>query len=370
MDSQIQQAVEIASSATNDENLKQQAFQFIDEIKSSNDGWQHCINLLTSNDSISPNVKFFIFQVLNERMPSLTNEQKVTLKDYLFNYLKKLISASQVEPAFLRNALAKTFSSVFVHATLVCYPTLLKDMLALARSTTPFNELATDCYLRTLIMIHQDIGDQMVLRDQERITRDNLLKDAIRDNDMVEMTTFWKEALQHFTNVAPSSKLSSDIINNTIQCIGSYVSWIEINLILSQDYLSILYQFLGNSHNDELRIATAGTFNEILHKKMAPVKKLELISFLNLGSIFTQMGVKGLNFDVSIAFAKLLNKVGIELVLVLDLSSNADLSNAEFRNMTTSKILELLPLIFDFLENEYDDISLEVFPFIGEFLLK
>ncbi|ODV88050.1 hypothetical protein CANARDRAFT_5355 [[Candida] arabinofermentans NRRL YB-2248] len=373
MDAQIQQAVDILSSGTNDENLKEQAFSFINQLKSSDDGWQHCVNLLTSNDSISPNVKFFIFQMLADRLPFMTNDQKLTLKEYIFGYLKKLISNNQVDPTYLRNGLAKTFALLFVHATLTCYQDTIKDLLQLTKVNggSEFNEIASDYYLRTLLMIHQEIGDQMILRDQETADRSTLLKDTIRANDMVTLTTSWKAMLQHFMKSNSSSTgLKADILDTAIQCIGSYVSWIEINLIIDREYLSILYQFMA-SNNDQHKIKTANTFNEILHKKMPPVKKLELISFLNLTAILNQMNIKSkdMDVDVNVAFAKLIEQIGSELVLVLDLSSNEELSNAEFKNLTISKILEIFPFIFDFLENEYDDVSLEVFPFISNFLL-
>ncbi|KAH3668078.1 hypothetical protein OGAPHI_001832 [Ogataea philodendri] len=368
MDQQILQAVDIASSASADAQLKQQALDFISQIKDSPDGWQQCLNLLTPNAQLSPNVKFFVFQVLDARLPFMTDSDKITVKDYLFVYLKSLVDSNTVEPAFLRNALSKTFGILFSYATLTCYPSLIKDLISLAQPGGTFNELATDYYLRVLLVIHQEIGDQTIAREREHHERSNLLKDSIRANDMVLMTESWKNILKTYSN--PDTQLKSDIINNTIHCIGEYISWIEINLILEQEYLGLLYQFLA-SPNTQHKITTAGCLNEILHKKMAPIKKLELINFLDLSSVLSQMDskAKDADFDVNIAFAKLVENIGSELVNVLDSSSNEELANADFKNLTIRKILDIFPLVFDYLENEYDDVALEIFPFIGNFLL-
>lgn len=372
MEAQIQQAVEIANSPSSDQILKEQALSFISQIKTSPEGWKSCLKLLQL-DSTSLNAKFFAFQVLDDRMPFLSNEDKLTIKEVTFTYLNSLISNNKIEPFFLRNALSKTLGLIFVHCTSTCYSTLIKDLLSLSynASTDSFNEIATDYYIRTLLVIHQEIGDQMITRDSRSQDQNNLLKDSIRANDMIDLTNIWKKILSKFTAISSDNKIVDEILNNTILCIGYYISWIEINLILDEQYMSFLYQFLSSNDNSKRRIVTANTFNEILHKKMPPAKKLELLNFLNLGTILNQLNLnsKIMEFDVAMALAKLINQIGVETIIVLENASPQELLNDEFRNLACSKILEIFPLIFEFLSNEFDDISLEVFPFIGNFLL-
>lgn len=371
MEEQIQQAVEIANSPSSDPVIKEQALSFVSQIKSSTNGWQPCLKILQL-DTASTNSKFFALQVICERLPLLSDSEKISLKDMIFNYLSSLISQNKVEPIFLRNALSKTLGLLFVHCTLNCYATLVKDVLSLAYNGSTFNDIATDYYVRTLSVIHQEIGDQMITRDNRSQDQHNLLKDSIRANDMLDMTSAWKKILGHYTSDAVVNRsLADEIINNTIICIGSFVSWIEINLILDEQYMSFLYQFLGEGTNAKRRAITANTFNEILHKKMPPSKKLELINFLNLGGILNQLNINSnaIEFDVSMALAKLVNQIGEESITVLDKCSPAELGSADFRSLACSKILEIFPLIFEFLSNEFDDISLEVFPFISNFLL-
>lgn len=373
MESQIQQAVEIANSPSSDATLKEQALSFINQIKSSNEGWQPCVKVLQL-DSSSINAKFFALQVISERLPYLSDNEKIALKDMIFTHVNNLIMNAKVEPVFLRNGLSKVLGLIFVYCTLNCYTTLIKDLMNLSfnNASGAFDQIATDYFIRTLLVIHQEIGDQMITRDNRPQEHNNALKDAIRANDMVDLANYWKKVLIYFTSSSPNDKMLADeIVNNTVLCIGSYVSWIEINLILDDQYMSFFYQFLSSTDNSKRRVATANTLNEILHKKMPATKKLELLNFLNLGSVLGQLNINSnaIEFDVAMALAKLVNQIGVETIIVLDTASPQELANDEFRNLACSKILEILPLIFEFLSNEFDDISIEVMPFIGDFLL-
>ncbi|KAF6006051.1 hypothetical protein HII12_005276, partial [Brettanomyces bruxellensis] len=312
MEAQIQQAVEIASGYSNDNSLKQQALEFIQQFKSSTDGWKHCLTILNSatvgSDAISLNLKFFIFQVFDERVPTLPDDEKIVLKDAVYSYLKYIITKGTIEPVFLRNAVAKTLGLLFVHCTLTCYPTIIKDLLGMAsQADGNFNALLTDYYVKTLVIIHQEIGDQMIIKDKNDIQRSSLLKDRIRDNEMIDMVRSWRQALGHFSspetvdssNDIETKALFREIVIGILTAIGFYSSWIEINLILDQEFLSLFIDAL---------------------QKMPPAKKLELITFLHLGSFLNQMqlDVKNVKFEFAQALARLCRELGIECVQVLE----------------------------------------------------
>ncbi|VEU23040.1 DEKNAAC104068 [Brettanomyces naardenensis] len=384
----LQQAIEIASGYTNDSVLKQRTLDFIQQFKASPDSWRHCLTILSSEGSVTPNLKFFIFQVFDEKIPSLTDQEILTLKDAILSYLKNLIDKNQLEPVFLRNAVAKTLGLIFVHTTLSSsYQTMIEDLLSLAtKDGQTFNEIATDYYLKTLVIIHQEIGDQMITRDKEEADRNNRLKDFIRDHEMVRMAGSWREILRRYVGdnksngdanttsststagIVSASPAAADIIDTTLLSIGLYSSWIEINLILDQTFLTIFYQCL-TSNNQKIQIRTAGMFIDILHKKMPPPKKLELIDFLHLIDFINQFNVKDLDFSFAQALAQLSEQLGSECIDLMERSTHDELKYDEFRNLAVSKVLEVIPLILQFLEHEYDDISLEVFPFLSNYFL-
>lgn len=322
-----------------------------------------------NNNELIEQAKFFAFQVLDTRITSLNNDQLIQLKNSLFQYLKGIISSNNIQPTYLRNALAKTLGLLFCRIYVDVYPNFIKDFSSFTKNGS-YNDLGTDYFLRFLLVVHTEIGDNIFQRERAAIDQNNLIKDAIRVNDMTNLTSAWKDILQHYSQ-QPASDLSNDIINNTIQNIGGYISWIEINLILDREYLGLIYQFLASGRPSQQRMVTCNALIEIMSKKMPPAKKLSLMNLLDLTSVISNLNLQQDVQDVDLleALAQLVNHIASEYVMVLENATPNEQADNEFRSLATSKIIEIFPLVFQFFRHEYDDVSVHVFPFIGEFLL-
>ena len=109
MEQQIHQAVEIALSGTADPTLKNQAFEFINHIKSTEEGYKACVDILikSSNESINDGLKFFVYQVIDENIDKLSQEQVFTLNQELFKCLSSYINNNLQDPTHLRNKFAQ-----------------------------------------------------------------------------------------------------------------------------------------------------------------------------------------------------------------------------------------------------------------------
>lgn len=355
MDQQIQQAVEIALSGTADLELKSQAYDFINQIKSTEEGYKTCLEILiksSSTNSINEGLKFFIFQVIDENMSKLSSEQLLTLNNSLFQYLNNLISSNFNDPPYLKNKLSGLFGNLFCHVYLNVYPSFIKDLLGLILSFT--NELCLDYYTRILIAIHFEIGDKFISRSREFQDRNNLLKDAVRENDMNQLVESWAKIL---LDVPPGTTANDDILNNTLKIIGQYIGWMEINLFIGTGFLNTIFQYLKveNEKNQ-----TCLTLIEVISKKMKASNKLELINLLDLTNIITKMEDDDIEFVENLA--KLTNQIGFELIVVLE-------NDASLLQEINNQFLKLWPLIIEFLNHEYDDVSQQVFPFIQQYLL-
>lgn len=90
MEAQIQQAVEIAFNPASTPQLKQQALEFIDEIKATEDAWNACLPILYS-DQAPDTVKLFVFQIIDSSIPSLTVDQLDSLKSLLLEFFKGIV---------------------------------------------------------------------------------------------------------------------------------------------------------------------------------------------------------------------------------------------------------------------------------------
>lgn len=350
MDQQIQQAVEIALLGTSDSALKNQAINFINEIKSTEQGYKTCIDLLLDSSlksgPLNDGLKFFIFQVIDENIDRLSQEQLFSLDASLFKYLENvLLQGSDSDPVYLKNKFADIMGRLFCHV----YPLLNVGFLSkLMLSVQAKNLSSVDYYLRILISIHFEIGDKLIARADGAQDRNNRIKDLIRDRDMTNLVSTWKTILTELKDPV--------IADNCLKVIGYYIDWMEITLFIQKEFLDDIYRCL---YNDDLRNQACYTIIEIISKKMKPANKLQLINLMDLGSIVSSLDNVDLDFIENLA--KLSNQVGLELSIVLENEPSLLLE-------LSSHFIKLWPTVLDFLGNEYDDVSQQVFPFILQFL--
>ncbi|CEP20597.1 LOS1 [Cyberlindnera jadinii] len=355
MDEQIKQAVEIAIGGTADFQLKQQAIQFLNDLKNSPDGWQ-AFALLLKDVNNNDQVRFVALQALCDYIPTLQGDSSSYIRSTLLEYLQSLISANKYDPAFLKNKLAEAFAASFCATYLTSWTCFFTDFHQLIKNE---NEIAVDQYVRVLLAIHSEIGDQLIIRERTTTERNNNLKDAIRVSDMADLALVWKRILTDFRD--RSSTLTQEILKGCLQVIGAYVSWIEISLIIPSDYINTILQFL----NKEGQKSTCCiTLTEIISKKMKPEGKLQLLSMLNLTSVVASLNIDSSDIDTVESVAKLYNSIGLELSYILDSSE----ATPDTKTAANESILAVSPFILNFLSNEYDDVSCQVFPFLSAFL--
>ncbi|ODV82064.1 Xpo1-domain-containing protein [Suhomyces tanzawaensis NRRL Y-17324] len=352
MEQQIHQAVEIALSATSSQELKNQAIEFVNQIKSTEEGYKSCLDILSKSPAqpINESLKFFIYQVLDENVDKLNEQQLFDLNTKVFEVLMAYLSNNVSDPTYLRNKFASIFGKLFCYVYTSIYPAFFKDLFNLINPPT---QLSIDYYTRIVIAIHYEIGDKFISRTKEIQERNNLLKDSIRANDMNELVSSWFKILQTPTN-------SDEILNNALIIIGQFINWMEISLFVSGECVSTVLQYLDKP---EQRNETCSTIIEIISKKMKPANKLELLNLFNLTSIIGNINLRD---EDDIEFlenvSKLLNQIGGELLIILE-------TDATLVSQVNEQFFKLWPLIFEFLGHEYDDISQQVFPFIQQYLL-
>lgn len=353
MEQQIHQAVEIALSGTADPSLKTQAFDFINQIKSTPEGYKSCVEILvkSSTTTINEGLKFFIYQVIDEnielQLAIKSDEQLYTLNQQVFKILNDYINSNVRDPTHLRNKFAQIFGKLFCRVYLNIYPNFIKDLFVLIDGN---NQLAVDYYTRILLAIHLEIGDKYITRSQEIQERNNLLKDGIRVNDMQQLVNSWIKILSDHSN-------SDEILDNTLTIVGQYVNWMDISLFISPGFINSIFGYLTR---EQQRNTTCETLVDIIAKKMPPSNKLELIAMLNLTDI---IGSLDLTDDIEFLeyVCKLLNQIGQELLIVLENEPN-------LIQQVNGQLFKLWPSIFTFLSHDYDDVSQHVFPFIQQFL--
>lgn len=374
MEAQIQQAVEIALSGTADPGLKAQAYDYIDKIKALDSGLDSCVAILTSSTPATAEaLRFFVLQVIEENVPSVSEDRRYTLSTTLVRFLREnYLLHHQAYPVYLRNKVASVVAATFCHVYLTTNPQFLHQMLELAVS-----EPGTDIYVRVLLAIHAEIGDKLIARTPQQQERSTALKDTIRANDMHLLVALWQQILgnseaqkekdqnpgQNPNQNTPISThgtpASLETLTNTLRVVGAYVLWMEIGLFVLPAFITTLLSYL---HKPDQRIAACDAVAEIVSKKMKPENKLQLVELLNVTDIVGTLAQNNDDLEFTETVARLANQVGTELLLVLEAAPD--------QPQATSQLMGLWPLVLGFLGHEYDDVALLVFPFIQQYLLQ
>ncbi len=337
------------------------------QIRESSEGFQMALILIKSQRS--QNTKYFALQVLEYQLPKINEQQLLYVRDELVPYIFSRFDSNSgdIDASFMRNKFAEILSFLFSITYIKTWPSFFTDLL----QTVENNSRAVDFYLRVLQIIHSEIGDNLIIRDQATTKNNNLLKDAIRERDMVNLAASWKEILSIYiskdtTNNNEEDGLRNVILENCLNVIGGWISWIEASLIVDNEYLSLIFQLLGDENQ---RLNACDTICEIVSKKMKPINKLNLIQILNLTNIINQIPGDLTDLDFIEKIARLFNIVGVELIYILDSTNNLNEKIEESELIKAEEELNnLFPFILQFFENEYDDITIQVLPVITDYL--
>lgn len=311
--------------------------------------------------------------MVDNSLPRLGSEQLQYLRSQLYEYLKKLINSSDyLEAVHFRNKLAQSIGYLFIVSYHDAWTTFFDDMSSLMvnSSSNVGNAPAVDMYLRVLRSIHEEIGDNLISRPTEVTKRNNVLKDLVRERAMAQLASSWMDILQYYTtNSTSPENLGQEIVDGALRVIGQWVSWIDITLVVNPTYLNLIYSQLANPKQ---RLSACDALSEIISKKMKPADKLELIALLNPSNLISQLpsgSDSDIEFDERVA--KLSNIVALELIHIMDGSTPTSAGvpwTQEEVDRAEQLLMEIMPIVLQFLSNEYDDTSSQMFQCLGEYL--
>ncbi|GAA5820935.1 hypothetical protein JCM10212_000554 [Sporobolomyces blumeae] len=404
-------ALNASPSVSNDE--RHSAYAFLQQVKDAHqETWAPCWKLFldgrdegaVQGNGTTHEERMFAVQVVAEALPTLGQDALAALQSSLFDYFQTEYVAGSGEngTAFFKNATVNLAAQVFVYTYPALAPTFLSSFLALMRSypptTTvpaasppPLNPQTTDLVLRLLHEISLEIGDAQLRLNKStpRLAKDTELRDAIRERDAVMVAqTIWDvigEALEGVA-VEPGSpdaakvglwgQKAREIAEMAVRVAGDYVSWIDINLMVTPTTIALLLRCLNLPDPAclSIRTATADALLETVSKGMPATDKLKLFQVLDFANVlgglrdFGREGGRKEASDEEEGFrerlAKVLNGVGTELCKMLDESSTPD----EAKSLALSSISPLLPLLILFISDPSRSLSLTLHPFATSLL--
>lgn len=384
----IREVITIANDSSSDALTKKQALDYLSEAKNDPNAAEVFASLLTDaqSDDIT---KFVALQVLcdiaAQSSVAANKEQIVYLKATAMNVLREIVQQDKRDPEYFRNKIAELLTRIFYvsygdynsnewSSFFADIITLLSiEPLAKAPSTE-FSPLGLDYFARICGFINTEIADQTFVRSKDVQVKNNSLKDSMRVQDIQVLVTVWLNALKSVNPAQiqqPGSQtMDTDIAILTLSCIGSYISWIDVNLIINEEYVSVIYNFLDYNQS---QIACCQCLCEIISKKMKPIEKLTLLSMLNLTNKISKFEQDDL--EVYEQVARLTSSVGLELSIIIEQCNDVspqDPSYPELQQVASAADQQLLtqvsPLVLKFMAHEYDSVTQQCFPFLTQYV--
>ncbi|KAK7402903.1 pre-tRNA nuclear export protein [Neonectria punicea] len=376
MEVQVQNAVEILSNPTSDQSLKEQAFEYLNQLRTDPQGWQPCTTLFAQTPRSSEVVRLVCLEVVNYAVHTqgLDPASLGFLKDTLLQYCRQTYgpgAQQEADPAHLQNKLTQTLTYLFVFLYQDGWQSFLDDFLELAGiPTNTENVSGVVFYLRILSSIHDEIADMLLSRQSNDAKRNAELKDQLRVQDMNKVSESWKQLLTTYST-------NDTVVELVLKVLGKWVSWMDISLVISQDMLGLLLPVVGRVNSsggeDKVRDTAIDTLTEICGKKMRSGDKMEMISFINLQEIVGQLvaspslsefkGTSRYDTDLAEAVAKLVNTVLSDIVRALE-----DKISDETRARANQHFNGFLPFLLRFFSDEYDEICSTVIPALTDLL--
>uniref|UniRef100_A0A8C5AYP8 Exportin-T n=1 Tax=Gadus morhua TaxID=8049 RepID=A0A8C5AYP8_GADMO len=342
-----------------DARYRQRAMAYFEQLKESQDAWEVCADALAKGIYNDDHVKFFLFQVLEHqikyRHDALSGPQQQLIRETLMKWLQGQLMNSQPEKPFIRNKAAQVFALTFVMEYLTLWPKFFFDILSLVG----LNPNGVDVYLRTLMAIDAEVVDRDTLHSTEDTRRNTLIKDTMREQCIPNLVESWFQILQAYQQTQP------EITCQCLEVVGSYVSWIDLNLIANDRFVNLL---LSQMSVEELREEACDCLFEIVNKGMDPVDKTKLVE--SLCQVLQSAGFFHVeqeeDVDFLAKFSRLVNGMGQSLVLSWTKLVKA--GDVKAANDTLQALEGKVPLLLQLLVHADDDISANIVAFCYDYL--
>lgn len=386
---QISSAIELAFNPTTSQDLKAQAYEFLNALRADPNAWMVCLEIFTSDTDHTSStpppsevVRIVCLEIVNNAVQSGTVLDMSGLefvREKLMSYVQRRYGNSAVngdgrgagvDSPGIQNKVTQTLTYLFVALYKERWTGFFEEFKSIAGINdggASLNEMGTMLFLRIIGSIHDEIADVMIPRSWEEQRVSMELKDLIRARDVGTVALTWQEVLSRWR------ELDLAIVELCLRTIAKWVSWVDVSLVVDAKIQSALLELAGSNHV-KVRDAAIDTFTETVGKKMGSADKVELISYLNLEGIVGQLIASPAlaefrttpHYDTDLAetVAKLVNNIVFDLVKVLD----SDRLEEWVRAKANALLSAFVPFLLRFFGDEYDEICSAVIPSLTELL--
>ncbi|OQR76443.1 exportin-T-like [Tropilaelaps mercedesae] len=352
--------------AVGDSESHQRVLEYVEEMKRSVDGWQHCATVLpTRLDELSRFVCLSVIEHYVKTLYASAGEQEQhVLRTMVTQYMASVGEADRPkDPVFVANKFAQIVTLIVLIDFPTRWQTFFSDLMAITMKP------AWDMYLRILTAINQDIAERDLPRTPKEAARGTLIKDSMRETCIPQIVDTWYNIL-----VTPGCEPS--VYAQCLQTLAMYVSWIDLGLVFNDRMMPLLLSLL--SRESEIREAAVECFTEVVHKGMDPAAKIQLIHSLLVALQPTLDAVSPATSDEEIDFVIKLSKM-LNFMMTHTLVScqrvsprrNSDMDSEQLAIMQSGCDLieqRLFPVVAKLFAHPDDDVSGALSEGIREYL--
>ena len=356
---------------------RESAMDYLSSISASAGGWRTFMEKLfgTSDIQVALVCISALSEVVLHRYLALTVDEHSELKQGLLTFIQQIIGPGT--PPLLETQVALLLVHVFKVDFPHEWPTFFAD-LATATLTTPSgltasrenpmshedaNSLPSPDGIRLWLRVLSTIDEEVVSNDVNRSIADtahsSVLKDAMREIAVLDMVETWYNLLVCF------HEQNTAVTDQTLSVMNSYIGWIDIELVLNERFLPLLFKL---ATIPEYCGSTMETFTAFLDKGMDrdPRQKLELMQTLQLPRILSQ--VAAVDETTMEKIAALVNCMGVEILECYRLIGDAIAAEPEL-NKASSELLQCaLEALFKYYNDDIDDTSRALVNFARNYL--
>jgi hypothetical protein len=207
--------------------------------------------------------------------------------------------------------LVNKFTSLFALVVAASYPEEWSGVFnELLPSLRHGGAAQAEVFLRIMEAIDREIVSPTVHREQGEYVHGIEIKDAMRVTCVADLTVAWRGIIVAYADSHPS------VAALALDTVGTFVDWIDINLIANDSYVPLFYRTLSSA---ELRNQTAMCLVKMVEKGAPLAQRVALIGHLGLPALITEVTHKAIrdeddDEDFLSAIAQLLSSTCLVLL--------------------------------------------------------
>lgn len=208
----------------------------------------------------------------------LTNIQRI--RESIIRYIHDSITSNISIPNYIFNNISTIITIAIKHEFPKIWPLAFNDILTLGKCSVNGLLLA--------VKVFKDLGVEVVEYNENRnkyeIIQNSLIKDEMRASNIINDITEFLTSSSISTRGHEQGNLSVECL----RCLSDLIGWCDINLIVNENRLSIIYQSL---RDPVLAGACCSCLFEIVKKGMDPISKIQMLLSIDIIQVLNSVPI-------------------------------------------------------------------------------